>query len=254
MLREIIEHKRKEIEKRKKIPLPPSFFPSRRDFKGALLSAEGVAIIGELKRRSPSKGMLRECFEPCSLAKEMEEGGASALSVLTDERFFGGSLSFLPLLKKHVNLPLLMKDFLIDEFQIEEAHVYGADAVLLIARILTSQEMKRFLVLCEERGIQPLVEIHSEEDWEKIKDLPLEMVGINSRDLETFQVDVERVLKLRELIPQDKLVVAESGIKERKEIERLREAGIKAVLIGEALMRAPDVRAKLRELIGDAKG
>lgn len=254
MLREIIEHKRKEIEERKKIPLPPPFFPSRRDFKGALLSAEGVAIIGELKRRSPSKGILRERFEPCSLAKKMEEGGASALSVLTDERFFGGSLSFLPLLKQHVNLPLLMKDFLIDEFQIEEAHVYGADAVLLIARILTPQEMERFLKLCKERGIQPLVEIHSEEDWEKIKDLPLEMVGINSRDLETFQVDVERVLKLRELIPQDKLVIAESGIKGRKEIERLRERGIKAVLIGEALMRAPDIRAKLEELRENAKG
>ena len=251
ILEDIIAEKRKEIEFLKSVPISfPSFVLPKRDFKTALQSSE-ISIIGELKKCSPSAGIIREDFVPEILAKEMEEGGAKALSVLTDSKFFCGSLAYIPLVKQKTNLPILMKDFLIDEFQIELASKLGADAVLLIARCLTREEVKRFLEMAREYGMHCLVEIFDEGDWEKIKGLPVEIVGINSRDLRNFSVNFERIIRLRDLLPENILIVAESGVRERGQIERLKEAGIRAVLIGEALMRAKDVKAKLKELMGE---
>lgn len=254
ILEEIIKSKKEEVELRKRMPIsPPSFTLPCRDFKSALLSRD-IALIGELKKCSPSAGVIREDFEPAKLAKEMEEGGASALSLLTDSQFFCGSLGFLPVLKLKTNLPILMKDFIIDEFQIELASQLGADAILLIARCLSREELERFINIAKGKGLQCLVEIHTEDDWEKIRGLPLEMVGINSRDLKDFQVNLERVLQLKSKLPSDLLVVAESGIKEQRQIEELKKAGIRAFLIGEALMRAKDVKNKVKELLGYVEG
>jgi len=254
ILEDIIAEKREEIKFLKSVPISfPSFVLPPRDFKSALQFGE-ISIIGELKKCSPSAGIIREDFVPEILAKEMEEGGAKALSVLTDNKFFCGSLGYIPVVKLKTNLPILMKDFLIDEFQIELASKLGADAVLLIARCLTREEVKRFLEIAREYGMHCLVEIFAEGDWEKIKGLPVEIVGINSRDLRNFNVNFERIIRLKDLLPEDILIVAESGVREREQIERLKDVGIRAVLIGEALMRAKDVKAKLRELMGDVEG
>jgi len=254
ILEKIIESKREEVEFRKRVPI---YFPSsalpRRDFKSALLSRD-IALIGELKKCSPSAGLIREDFEPVKLAKEIEEGGAAALSLLTDSKFFCGSLEFLPILKSKTNIPILMKDFIIDESQIQLASDLGADAILLIARCLSREKLAEFLSVAKEKGLQCLMEIHSEEEWEIIKGLPLEMLGINSRDLSDFQVNTQRIIQLKSKLPSDLLVVAESGIKEREQIEELKEAGIRVFLIGEAIMRARDVKNKVRELLGYVKG
>jgi len=254
ILERIIQNKREEVEFLKKMPISfPSFTLPRRDFKSALLSRD-LALIGELKKCSPSAGVIREDFEPVKLAQEIEEGGASALSVLTDSDFFCGSLGFLPILKLKTDLPLLMKDFIIDEFQIELGDKLGADAILLIARCLSREKLAQFLDIARNKGLQCLVEIHSEEDWDKIKGLPIEMVGINSRDLSNFQVNLERIIKLRDKIPPDMLVIAESGIKGWEDIKELKKAGIRAFLVGEAIMRAKDVKSKVKELLGYAEG
>lgn len=252
ILERILKSKREELEFRKRIPTSfPSFPLPRRDFKSALL-AVNVALIGELKKCSPSAGVIRKDFEPVKLAKEMEEGGVSALSVITDSEFFCGSLGFLPIIKLKTNLPILMKDFIIDEFQIDLAERLGADAILLIARCLSHRKLAEFVDKAEKKGLQCLVEIHSKEDLEKIKGLPIEMIGINSRDLSDFKVNLESIIQIKNKITSDLLVVAESGIKERKDIEMLTQVGIKVFLVGEAIMRAKDVRGKVRELLGYA--
>lgn len=253
MLERILKSKKEEIEFLKRIPLsfPSSPLP-RRDFQSALISKD-VALIGELKKCSPSAGILRENFEPVRLAKEIEKGGASALSVLTDKEFFCGSLGFVPAVKLKTNLPVLMKDFIIDEFQIELAYRLGADAILLIARCLSKEELEQFFYIAKHMGLQCLVEIHSEGDLEKIKDLPVEMVGINSRDLDNFKVNLETIVELKNKLNPNLIVVAESGIKGRGDIERLRGEGVKAFLVGETIMRAEDVAKKVRELLGYAE-
>ncbi|MBC7328249.1 indole-3-glycerol phosphate synthase TrpC [bacterium] len=254
ILEEIIKAKRNEVEYLKSIPLsfPSSPLPPR-DFKSTIQSKD-IALIGELKKCSPSAGVIREDFNAIELAKEIELGGASALSVLTDYKFFCGSLALLPVIKMETNLPILMKDFLIDEFQIELAEKLGADAILLIARCLTRDEINRFLQFATEKGLQCLVEIHDKADLEKIKNLPIEIVGINSRDLSNFKTNLENVIQLKSELPDDVLIVAESGIKDRRDIETLMNSGIRAFLVGEALMRAENVREKVRELLGDAEG
>ncbi|MGB9797704.1 MAG: indole-3-glycerol phosphate synthase TrpC [bacterium] len=254
ILEKIIKAKEEEVELLKKVPFsPPHCYLARREFKAALLSEE-IALIGELKKCSPSAGMIREDFHPESLAMEMEEGGAKAISVLTDSKFFCGSLRYLPIVKMRTGLPVLMKDFVIDEFQIELASQMGADAILLIARCLSRDKLAEFLNIAKGKGLDCLVEIFDENDWEKIKELPVEIVGINSRDLRNFQVSFERIQNLRRLLPEEVLIVAESGIKERRQIEELRRVGIRAFLVGEALMKARDIKAKIRELLGDVEG
>lgn len=216
-------------------------------------------IIAEIKKASPSKGMLRPDLQPTDLARTYQEGGAAAISVLTERHFFLGALEFLTQIRGCCSLPLLRKDFILDPYQLYEARAYGADAALLIVALLQlcpqgapEEQLKELVALCAELGIEPLIEVHSLAELEValLADSPL--IGINNRNLTTFQTDLEVTLRLLREIPPGKLVISESGIQDRADILRLEEAGVTAFLIGETLVRVADPAAKLRELRGDS--
>jgi indole-3-glycerol phosphate synthase len=208
------------------------------DFKKAI-SGEGINIIAEVKKASPSKGVIKENFDPVEIAKSYEKGGAKAISVLTDKKFFQGSPFYLRQVAEAVNLPVLRKDFIIDEFQIYGAKALGASSFLLIAAILDESQLKDFIDLGRELGMEPLVETHSEEEVEKALKCGAEIIGVNNRDLKTFNVSLETTLKLLPLIKsENKTLVSESGIKGKEDIIKLRNAGVDAFLIGETLMRS----------------
>ncbi len=218
-------------------------------FREALTHAgKPLALIAELKRKSPSKGMLRERFDPVSLAQQLEEAGASALSVLTDERFFGGNLDILRDVKQFVEIPILRKDFIIDAYQLYEAAHAQADAVLLIVQVLTDKDLSQFLLLAETLGLDALVEVHTEQDLTRALRRGTALIGINHRDLRTFEMDHDTTARLIPKIPHGTFIVAESGIQTHEETTRLLALGVHAVLIGESLMTAPSVTAKVREL------
>ncbi|MBI3609099.1 MAG: indole-3-glycerol phosphate synthase TrpC [Nitrospirae bacterium] len=219
-------------------------------FVESLSKDPGLKLIAELKRASPSQGTLRERYNPAEIARVYEEEGAAALSVLTEERFFQGSLADLGLVRKAVRRPLLRKDFVIDEYQIYEARAFGADAVLLIATILDDARLKDFLALASDLAMAGLIEVHTEAELERALQTDARLIGINNRDLTTFKTDLETTFRLIRGIPEDRIVVSESGIARREDVERLREAGTDAVLIGEIFMKSPDIRAKVRELFG----
>ncbi|MCJ7546204.1 MAG: indole-3-glycerol phosphate synthase TrpC [Deltaproteobacteria bacterium] len=223
--------------------------PPTRDFRKAIRSPS-CAIIAEVKRSSPSKGRIREHFDPVQIASIYQEHGAQALSVLTDEQFFEGKGDYLAAIKKTVSLPLLRKDFIIDAYQIYETRVLGADALLLIAAILDKGQLQEYIELAEQLGLAPLVEVHTKAELDKALAAGAEIIGINNRDLQTFSTDLKRTLELAPMIPKGKIVVTESGITTRKDIELLMQAGVHCFLIGEALMRAEDIGGKLRELLG----
>jgi len=255
ILQKIVQSKREELMKQKEIlPLgelrqmltdqPPTL-----DFGGAIRN-RGCAVIAEVKRSSPSKGRIREDFDPVEIAGIYKENGAAAISVLTERRFFEGHAAYVPQIKRSVRLPLLRKDFIIDSYQISETRVLGADALLLIARILEQGQLREFLGLASELGLAALVEVHDETDLEKAISSGAGIVGINNRDLETFRTDLETSIRLARRIPKGVTVVSESGISNRGDIERLMDAGIHAFLIGESLMREKDIGKKLRELLG----
>ncbi|WP_297455621.1 indole-3-glycerol phosphate synthase TrpC [Persephonella sp.] len=222
-----------------------------RDFKGALTKNE-INIIAEIKKASPSKGVIREDFDPVKIAKIYEENGAAAISVLTDKTYFQGDIQYLKMVRRITSIPLLRKDFIIDKRQILEAYAYGADSFLLIARVLSEKEMEELIKYGREFGMEPLVEIHSLEEGAKSINAGATIIGINNRDLETFKVDINLSKKLapelKELGAQ--VVVAESGISSRKEILELKGYCVDAFLIGESLMREKDIGKKLRELLG----
>ncbi len=222
--------------------------PPTRDFRAAL--AVRPAIIAEVKRASPSRGRFREDFDPVELVRAYLHGGATAISVLTDELFFEGHGNHLRAVKASVTLPVLRKDFIIHECQILETRILGADAVLLIASILEQEMLKGFIRLARSLGLTPLVEVHSEPELIAALESEAEFIGINNRNLSTFQTDISLSIKLAPLIPREVTVISESGIKSRADIERLMKAGIGAFLIGEALVGEADVEEKLRELIG----
>jgi len=226
-----------------------SQFPPTRDFRSALI-AKPRAIIAEVKRKSPSRGVLREDFDPIMMASIYEKNGAAAVSVLTDREFFGGSDSDLVGIRREVGLPLLRKDFIIDASQIFESRMLGADAILLIARILDEGSLKSFLETAGSLGLSALVEVHDRADVGKALAAGAEIIGINNRDLATFSTDIRTTLDLLEVIPRGKIVVSESGINSRQDIELLASAGAHAFLIGEALVKEADPAAKLRELMG----
>ena len=226
-----------------------SQFPPTRDFRSALIAGPR-AIIAEVKRKSPSRGVLREDFDPIMMASIYEKNGAAAVSVLTDREFFGGSDSDLVGIRREVGLPLLRKDFIIDASQIFESRMLGADAILLIARILSESFLKSFLETAGSLGLSALVEVHDRADVEKALAAGAEIIGINNRDLATFSTDIRTTLDLLEVIPQGKIVVSESGINSKGDIELLASAGAHAFLIGEALVKEADPAAKLRELMG----
>ena len=253
ILRKIVEHKKRELsEKKTKFNLTVLREEAEKlkvpyDFKEAL-SGEGINIIAEVKKASPSKGVIREDFDPVEIAKAYERGGAKAISVLTDEKFFQGSPFYLRQVAEAVKLPVLRKDFIIDEFQIYGAKALGASSYLLIAAILSDSELKDFIDLGRELGMEPLVETHTEEEVERALKAGAEIIGVNNRDLKTFTVSLSTTLKLLPLIKSEgKLSVSESGIKGKEDLIMLKEAGVDAFLIGETLMRSENPEALLKE-------
>lgn len=214
---------------------------------------DGVAVIAELKKASPSRGLIRSDFDPSTLASEMSEAGAAALSVLTEVEFFQGSLENLSMASASCQLPCLRKDFVIDEFQLIEARAYGADAVLLIVAALSPAELTKLLCLSKEVNLDVLCEVHDEKELTRALDAGSDFIGVNSRDLRTFQVDLNTALRLGQLIPKHVISVAESGIDSGQDIMRLRGAGYQAFLIGEALMKAERPGEALRRLLAEAK-
>lgn len=226
-----------------------SDLPLTRDFAAAL-KAEGVNIIAEVKKASPSKGIIREDFDPVEIALAYEANGAAAISILTESAFFMGSLDFLDGIRERVALPLLRKDFIFDQYQLVEARVHGADAVLLIAAVLDDDSLKTLLEGAAELGLSTLVEVHNEMELERAVSSGAVVIGINNRDLKTFVTDIETTLRLIRLVPDDCVIVSESGINTRGDIESLKSAGAHAFLIGEALMREPLPGVKLAELLG----
>jgi len=219
-----------------------------RDFRKALTSL-CPAILAEIKKASPSKGVLAGKFDPASIAKMYAQGGAAALSVLTDEEFFQGTMADLETARDAVALPVLRKDFTIDEFHVIEAAAHGADAILLIAAILSVAEMRRFRELAGQFHMAALVEVHEEDELAAALDSGAEIVGVNNRNLHTFEVSLETSLRLAEKMPLNIVKVAESGIHSRPDVERLQTAGFHAFLVGEHLMKAADPVAALRALL-----
>jgi indole-3-glycerol phosphate synthase len=227
--------------------------PPTRDFKEAI-SHHPCAIIAEVKRSSPSKGRIRDAFDPLKIATIYQEHGAAAVSILTDEQFFEGKGRYLADIKKIIDLPLLRKDFIIDAYQIYETRLLGGDALLLIAAILEQGQLQEYIQMAEQLGLAPLVEVHTQAELAKALAAGAEIIGINNRDLKTFSTDLKRTLELAPAIPEGKIVVAESGITTRNDIELLMQAGVHCFLIGEVLMRATDIGEKLRELLGKGAG
>ena len=260
-LEDIVNHKKGELLQYKHA-MPLSFLenaikdlPPARDFASAL-SGQGtrqvetsVRIIAEIKKASPSRGTIREDFKPLEIARLYEENGAVALSVLTDRKFFQGSFDYLQQISKNISLPILDKDFVVDPYQIYQARYYGADAVLLIAAILTDDQLSRFLDISTAVGIDALVEVHTLAELERVLKSKVKIIGINNRDLKTFKVNTGTSVRLKPYIPDDIVVVSESGINTRKKIQQLLDLGIDAFLIGESLMKAADIGEKLRTLI-----
>ena len=224
-----------------------------RGFIQALTRTSEIAVIAEVKKASPSKGIICQDFDPEKIAATYEAGGAEAISVLTDERFFQGSLDYIPLVRQVVGLPVLRKDFIIDELQIDQAGCYGADAILLIAAILDQAQLKDYLQMTEALGMDGLVEVHDEKELEKSLAAGSRIIGINNRDLRDFTVDLATTIRLRRQIPDTVPVVSESGIKDRDDIIMLQDHGVRAVLVGESLMRSGDRAAALRQLKGRAE-
>lgn len=214
------------------------------------LSSEGMSFICEVKKASPSKGLLAEHYPYLDIAKEYESAGASAISVLTEPDYFLGSGEHLKEISQSAKIPTLRKDFVIDPYQIYEAKVWGASAVLLIAEILDEETLSQLIQLAERLGLSTLVESHSLPQLQKSLRCGAKIVGVNNRNLETFEVDITTSMKLREYVPDKLLYVAESGISSPKDIELLKQSGVDAVLIGEAFMRSPDKTAMLRTLRG----
>ena len=213
-------------------------------------SVSGVRLVAEIKRQSPSRGVIRERFDPVTIAQTYQECAAAALSILTDTRYFGGQLSFLRDVKAFTELPILRKDFIIDEYQIYESAQAAADAILLIARLLPAETLKRFVALAGKLQLDVLAEVHNETELDAVLHAGCRIIGINHRDLDTLQMDPTLSQRLVPRVPKTYTVVAESGLHTRADVERMRALGVDAVLIGEAFMESPDIAATVRELMG----
>lgn len=221
-----------------------------RDFHAALASGPHVQLIAEVKRASPSAGLIRSDFDPVTIARSYQQGGAACLSVLTDEPFFQGSLQWLRDVRQAVELPLLRKDFIVDRYQLLQARAAGADCVLLIAECLSADALRRLNDQAWELGMQTLIELYEPENLDAVLDTGTKLVGINNRNLRTFETSLEHTLRLRPQIPPDRLVVGESGIRNHEDVKRLGQGGVKAVLVGESLMRKQDIVAATKGLLG----
>ncbi len=260
VLKKIMEHKRQEVAAAK-VAAPLAELAARiadledtpRGFERHLreaASSDWTVVIAEVKKGSPSRGIIRADFDPLSIAETYQENGATCLSVLTDEKFFLGHLRFLALIREAVSLPLLRKDFICDPYQIYEARAAGADAILLIAACLELGELRDFHAQAEELGLDVLLEVHDEREMEIALKTDCTLIGVNNRDLRSFVTDLDTTCRLARMLPADRLLVAESGINTRADVERLRLAGAGAFLVGESLMREADIGLKLRELVG----
>ncbi len=221
--------------------------PTQKDFAQALKTQSGLAVIAEAKKASPSAGVISPNFDPVAIAKNYAALGAAAISVLTDRDYFQGSLDYLAAIRKEVDLPLLRKDFIIDELQIHEARIAGADTFLLIAAVLTEEEIRNFLAIGREFNMEALVEIHDEEEAHKALAAGAQIIGVNNRDLRNFTTDLSLTGKLSKFIPNDKILVGESGIKTGKDSRLLLDCGCSAILVGESLMRDPQKFKELQE-------
>ncbi|WP_407371827.1 indole-3-glycerol phosphate synthase TrpC [Carnobacterium sp.] len=238
------------LEKMKQIALEQ---PNEQSFPfEKALTKKGMSFICEVKRASPSKGMLAENFDYLAIAHSYEQSGANALSVLTEPEFFKGKNTYLTEIKQAVNLPILRKDFIVDEYQIYEAKTIGADAVLLIVSILDDEQLRHYHKLARSLGLSSLVEVHSQEELKRALELNPQIIGVNNRDLKTFTVDLKNSVDLRSQVPKDILFIAESGIKTRKDVSVLVEGSVDGILIGETMMLAKDKKARLSELRGES--
>ncbi len=254
-LAKIVAHKRDEVAARRRVrplaELRRTAPPPPRDFAAAL-RRPGVSAIAEIKRRSPSKGILCKDLDVAHVVRSYEKNGAAALSVLTDGEFFGGTDEDLRRARESTKLPALRKDFTIDEYQIHEARQLSADAILLIVRILSDAQLRDYTLLARELGLAALVEVHDQDELSRAVAGGAEIIGVNSRNLDTFEVSLDTPIRLKDDVPAGCLAVAESGINTRDDVRRLEDAGYDAILVGEALMRTPDPGRKLAELLGAA--
>ena len=255
-LQEILSEKQKEVERLKKMGVSPAIdndiLPTR-DFKGAISIPNMIGLIAEIKFASPSAGVIREETDPITIGQIYEEAGAAAISLLTDKTFFHGDLNYLPQLKRAVSLPILRKDFIIDEIQVRDSLLWGADAVLLIVRILSRQQLTGLLVTCKELGLAALTEVHDRDEVQRAIECGADIIGINNRNLDTFEVDLQTTIELAPLVPDRRILVGESGIGDGTDIRKLNGMGINAVLVGSALMKSDDVAKKTREMVDAGK-
>ncbi|MBS4027323.1 MAG: indole-3-glycerol phosphate synthase TrpC [Ignavibacteriales bacterium] len=260
ILDEIVSHKKEEVKLRKQkgisdLKESEMFFRTPISLRSALLETKlSIGVIAEIKRKSPSAGIIREDFSAKEIAKEYEENSASAISVLTDERYFGGSLNDLENVRNVVSIPLLRKDFIIDQVQIYEAKSFGADAILLIADILSRQQLEDLFFCAKENGLECLVEVYKPHSLEKINFDEMRLLGINNRNLKTMKVNLKHTEEIISFLPKDICVVSESGIKTSEDVLRVKNYGAKAILIGETLMKEKSPGKALKELVEGCTG
>ncbi len=224
--------------------------PPTRHFIEAISKSKQISLIAEIKKQSPSQGIIRQDFSLQEIARIYQESGVQAISVLTEEDYFGGNISYINEVKNIVSCPILRKDFILEPYQIYESRFYGADAILLIADLLSKEKLSELMQLAESLGFACLVEVHDDKELKKVLSLKVPLIGINNRNLHTLEVDFKITEKLFPLIPKDKIVVVESGIKNYQDILFLKILGVSAVLIGQALMEAGDIKKKVEELMG----
>jgi indole-3-glycerol phosphate synthase len=250
-LSEILAEKKNEVARLKKA-MPTEIdndLPPLRDFKAAISLPERINLIAEIKFASPSAGRIRSKTDPVSIGRIYADAGAAAISLLTDKCFFQGDLNHLPRLKKAVARPILRKDFIIDAVQVREAFIYGADAILLIARILAPAQLAELISAGRELGLNPVTEVHDRDDLEKAIDSGAEIIGINNRDLDSFTVDINTTFELLPLVPDDRVVISESGLATKADIRSLRDTRVQAVLVGSALMKSNDIAEKTTGMV-----
>jgi len=256
ILSKILDHKRFEVEEAKRLRPETCLLeqidvaPPVRDFVSALRSAPDIGLIAEVKKGSPSAGIIRADFDPVQIAKTYELHGASCLSVLTDEQFFLGHLDYLRSVRQAVSIPVLRKDFMIDRYQVLEARAAGADCILLIAECLDDCHLRDLYFYASELGMESLIELYDVENLDRVLKLEPALMGINNRDLRSFVTDLEQTVRLSRQVPSRTLLVSESGIKTRADIDRVKAGGARAILVGETLMRSPQIGPAVDELMG----
>ncbi|HOQ89307.1 MAG TPA: indole-3-glycerol phosphate synthase TrpC [Candidatus Hydrogenedentes bacterium] len=255
ILDEIIRWKHQEIaEKKRQVPISEleaalSTVSDVRDFASALRKP-GITLIAEFKRRSPSRGEIMPDGDPASVARMYQQAGAEALSILTDQKYFGGSMEDLTRARDSVSLPCLRKEFIIDPYQVYEARVGGADAILLIVRVLEEKTLRELLAVTRSLGMAALVETHTETEVLQALDAGADIIGINNRDLDTLSIDLETTMRLRPLVPGNVLLVSESGIRTRQDVQRLEDGGVDAILVGESILTSGNPEKMIRKLLG----